>query len=198
VVKQNLKMMKTKLFQFILVAVGFMAIGTSCNNEKAEKNAEELEASMEEMADDMEEGMEKAGNAVKEEYNELKAETKSDWSSSDAYNVTQVDRPPLMDQSCVNASNPMKCSEEKILAYIQKNVKVPNDYRGASLEQVLVIIDENGKIENVKYVASGDQKACKGCQQAAVDVVSTMNNWIPAMKDGKAVPVKMTIPVKFG
>ena len=153
----------------------------SCNNE----NQNKIDESAEEVKTATTEVVNKTKSALKNDYSE---------SNSSVLNETQVDSKAMFGD-CATA----ECSEDKILSFIKNNIIIPNDtdLLDNSLEQVMVVVNANGTIGDVKFVASGNKKGCPACQQAAVDVVGKMQNWKPAMKDGKPVAVKMTIPVRF-
>ena len=123
---------------------------------------------------------------------------KSEWNNNEAYNLTQVDMPPLFDSLCIAADDPKSCSEEKLLSFIADNLIKPKGRNKKSLEQVLVVIEKDGSLQGLQYVASENKESCPECQQAAVDVIGKIEKWVPGTKDGKPVAVKMAIPVKFG
>lgn len=181
---KSLKIMKTFL---LFGTIGFFLV--SCNNEnkKDTDNAvDEVETAVEDVAD--------KANEIK---NELDSEMKeNDYATNTraVLNETQVDSKAMFG-NCATVA----CSEKKILSFIKDNIVLPKnkDLLDNSLEQVLVVVDENGEIADVKFVASSNSKGCPACQQAAVDVVGKMKNWKPAMKGGTPVAVKMTIPVRF-
>jgi|GEM_PF-5554935 len=178
----------------ILAGTLFVSCASDGNSNSTTQEAEEK----------IETAKEKIGSASSDlksavENSEVNEEVISgDWNRSDAYDLTQVDVPPLFDASCSKASDAKKCSEEKLLAFIANNLVKPKGRKKTSLEQVLVIIDKNGALQPLKYVASGNKDGCPECQQAAIDVIGKIKNWVPAMKDGKPVASKMAIPVKFG
>lgn len=174
-----MKLLKSTKAILLCGLMGFALV--SCNSD----NKEKVEESIEE---------------VKVTSNKLVEDTKSmidnanDQNVDAVFNETQVDSKAIFGD-CSTA----ECSENKILSFIKENIVLPKNENllDESLEQVLVVVDETGNIANVKFVASGNQKGCPACQQAAVDVVGKMKKWKPAMKDGNPVAVKMTIPVKF-
>jgi hypothetical protein len=174
------------LFAFALL-IFITIVGCKNAESKTEEAAEKIEAEAKELKN----GAENAAKEIKSEANKI-------MNSSNVLNLTQVDTPPLMDATCKADKNPKKCSDSKVLKFIKNNIVIPNGWNNeASFEQVLVVIEKDGSLRDIKYVASSNNKGCKACQKAAVDVVGKMDNWVPAMKDGKPVAVQMTIPVKF-
>ena len=110
-----------------------------------------------------------------------------------------VDRAPLFAERCLNEAGPEVCSNEEIEAFVRENIVYPDAASRKNhdgLEHVMVVINEFGKIDGHIKVISKDNP-CKGCTQAAVDVVSKMNHWVPARKDGLAVKAKVIIPIQF-
>ena len=188
----NCKSLNLKGLTFLLALLAFSV--SSCKND----TANEIEAKSD--TSNTETSSLDANSKLKEESMAHKVQREME-SGRDmpVYNLTQVDVPPLFDVLCIKASNPGKCSEGKLLSFIKENAKFPSQAasNASSLEQVLIVIEQDGSVSGTKYIASGNKKFCKGCQQAAVDVVGKMAPWTPAIKDGKPVSVKMTIPIKF-
>ena len=160
-------------FLFGAIAISIVA----CNNTEQNKVSE--------TADEIETVVSKTIKGVKSE---------AEINKPMVYNETQVDTKAMFG-NCSTA----ECSEKKILSFVKDNIQFPKNQNllDESLEQVLIVINKNGSLEDVKYVASSNDEGCPVCQQAAVDVVGKMKNWKPAMKDGKAVAMKMTIPVRI-
>ena len=76
-----------------------------------------------------------------------------------------------------------------------KMIQYPEIARKASVEgRVIVqfVVNEQGNVEDV-VVARG---IGAGCDEEAVRVVSEAK-FTPGMQDGKAVPVRMTLPITF-
>ena len=116
------------------------------------------------------------------------------------YTVTDVDRQPIFGLECPVNDDPVKCSNEQILKFVKDNIEIPKEARRKNqdgFEQVVVVIEKDGSVSDMKYVSSSKKSECAGCQQAAVDVVGKMTGWTPGMKDGEPVAVQMTIPVRF-
>lgn len=115
------------------------------------------------------------------------------------YTVSETDRPPLFNTSCLKASNPELCSNEAIEEFVKSNINFPNkaltkDHDG--LEIVSFVINKSGEIEDKIEVLSKD-KPCSGCAKAAVEVVANMENWSPALVNGKPVKVRVSLPIRF-
>ncbi|GLR16918.1 energy transducer TonB [Portibacter lacus] len=141
----------------------------------------------------------KIENAVSADNNKA-METKKAEEEAMIYTIADVDMQPLFSMECASMENPVECSNEKMLQFVKDNATFPREAINRNqdgFEQVIVVIEKDGSLSNMKYVASSKTKECDGCQKAAVDVVGMMENWKPAMKDGKPVAVQMTIPVRF-
>ncbi len=92
------------------------------------------------------------------------------------------------------------CSQQKMLEFIYKNLKYPQEARDAKIEGMVVIqftIDTEGILENINAVRNIEG----GCTEASLEVVHMMNNmeekWIPGRQMGKLVKVMYTLPIKF-
>ena len=99
-----------------------------------------------------------------------------------------------------NIDDRRKCSEEKILKYVVKNLKYPKAARENDIEgQVIVqfVVNKEGRIEDIKIA----KDIGEGCGQALVDMVNSMNKmkkpWSPGIRDGQPVKVLFTMPVHF-
>lgn len=183
-----MKLINRNLSNLFVLALAIFVSLTSCNNAKKDMDntGDEIEMKVEQI--------EQTADA------KVKSTEKSYNNDNEigVYNITQVDSPPLMSADCTTESSPKQCSDKKVMEFIKKNVNISKSWKNeGSFEQVLVIIEKDGSLRDIKYVASSNNDGCEACQKAAVDVVGKMSNWIPAKKDGKAVAVKMTIPVKF-
>jgi hypothetical protein len=111
-----------------------------------------------------------------------------------------LNRPPLFDRSCLNANYPVKCSNEKIRAYLKENLSYPktaiaDNYEG--VEVVSIRINKEGELEPGVTLLT-ESTPCQGCAKAAVMTVSQMpDNWVPALKNGEVVATRINIPIRF-
>jgi len=83
------------------------------------------------------------------------------------------------------------------MKYLVDNVKYPEASRKANAEGMAVVefmIDKEGSILEV---SSLKDNIAKELQDEAVRVVKSMPKWVPAVKDGKIVQAKMTLPIRF-
>ena len=83
-----------------------------------------------------------------------------------------------------------------MLRWISSNLKYPRTTRKAKVQGVVIIsyvIDEQGKI--------GDPKLIKGihpdADAEAIRVIQAMPTWKPGQQEGKPVPVRYTLPLRF-
>jgi len=93
-----------------------------------------------------------------------------------------------------------RCSEEKLLRFVQGNIKYPPIARENGVEGVTVIkfyVDKDGSVkapEMLKDIGAG-------CGKEAMRVVNLMNKegikWIPGKQRGKPVKVYFNLPVRF-
>lgn len=80
--------------------------------------------------------------------------------------------------------------------YLKDNIKYPADAVEEKLEGRVIltfIVNREGKIVNAKVKKS----VSPSCDKEALRIVRSMPDWIPGMKDGKAVTVQYTLPVTF-
>jgi protein TonB len=84
----------------------------------------------------------------------------------------------------------------KFYEYIQKNLTYPEQARRMGIEgKVFVefIVDKSGKLTEVKALKG----IGAGCDEEAVRVVKNAPNWSPGKQRGRAVKVKMVVPIFF-
>ena len=92
------------------------------------------------------------------------------------------------------------CSDKKLVEYIYKNLKYPEEARAEKTEGMVVlqfIVERDGSISNIKKV----RDIGAGCGDEAVRVIKAMNNlpqkWTPGKQRGRPVRVFYTLPVKY-
>jgi TonB family protein len=119
--------------------------------------------------------------------------------SEDAYTAGEVDEAPVFGEKCFDRTNTMECTNAAIQDYIFSAIEYPEEAMEKKQDGVYMVtftLDKNGEVGNdFKVVAK--EKPCDGCAQAAVNAVAEMPKWKPAMKNGKAVAIELTLPVRF-
>lgn len=80
--------------------------------------------------------------------------------------------------------------------YVNKNIKYPSSARRMGIEGkvfLLFIIDTDGSITNVEVIKG----IHPDCDAEAVRVVGSAPKWKPGMQRGRAVKVRMRLPITF-
>lgn len=92
------------------------------------------------------------------------------------------------------------CSTKKFLTFISENLKYPKEDADKGVEGMVLlnfVVTAKGKIKDI----STKKSLSKACDAEGVRVVKLMNEkgvlWAPGIKDGKAVDVVFTLPLKF-
>ncbi|MBT8218446.1 MAG: energy transducer TonB [Bacteroidia bacterium] len=93
-----------------------------------------------------------------------------------------------------------KCADKEMAAFINKHLKYPETARNKGIEGKAVIsfiVEVNGSLSEITpMTALGG-----GCEEEAMRVIQLMNQqkqwWVPGMKDGKRVRVKLQLPINF-
>ncbi len=108
---------------------------------------------------------------------------------------TQADQMPYFkgcEKMVEGSVEKRNCSNQALVAYIAANLQPPkSDVTG--LVYINFFIDENGKVDNVTILRGLENPH----NEAALKVITNMSEWEPAQLNGKAVKVKMTIPIRF-
>lgn len=86
----------------------------------------------------------------------------------------------------------------KLNEYVKANIRYPKAAydRGIRGKTVLELqVEEDGTISEVKVLKSA---TFKSLDDEAIRLVRSMPKWLPALKDGKPVVMKTTLPLGFG
>jgi TonB family protein len=112
-------------------------------------------------------------------------------STSAAILAVLLGSPPVFGQSKTSDVKPLHCSVEKY----RRDLPYPDSLNGSGIQGVVIveaIIGEDGCTRSVGVV----RKLHPKLDQIARDTVDSWK-FLPAMKDGKPVAVKIQIEVKF-
>jgi TonB family protein len=82
---------------------------------------------------------------------------------------------------------------EAMMQYIEDNLDYPEFNLDEGTVYVQFLVDSSGIVKDAAIVKS----VTKSMDAAALKLVSSMPNWIPATRGNKKVSATMTIPVKF-
>ncbi|NLO50707.1 MAG: M56 family metallopeptidase [Bacteroidales bacterium] len=83
-----------------------------------------------------------------------------------------------------------------LMGYLQENIIYPEEARNAGLQgsvYVTFVVEADGRITNVQVIRGVGEPLDK----VAEDVIAGMPVWEPGKKDGEAVAVQFTMPIKF-
>ncbi|MFN7119798.1 MAG: energy transducer TonB [Saprospiraceae bacterium] len=124
---------------------------------------------------------------------------KSGAAAPEVYEITETSRPPLFDKNCLTAANPEACSNEAVIDWMRYAVERPKltDQNQDVIHFVTFIINEKGQVENARIIPVQGQKICEPCQTATLEAVKGMATWLPAIRNGQAVKVRITLPVYY-
>ena len=100
-------------------------------------------------------------------------------------------------QGCESAlEDSVDCTFRKMIGHIKSELKYPEEAAKLKVSgQVMVefVIDTAGAVTH----ATIKQGIGAGCDEEALRVVTSMPKWNPGKQDGKAVPVRMKVPIYF-
>ncbi|MEJ8803581.1 energy transducer TonB [Pontibacter sp. H249] len=86
--------------------------------------------------------------------------------------------------------------ETEMLKYLAKNIRYPAAAQRAGVEGLVVlsfVVSKTGEISEIQVV----KNLGAGTDEEAMRVVKTMPKWTPGKQNGRAVPVRYTLPVRF-
>nr|WP_236023438.1 energy transducer TonB [Chitinophaga chungangae] len=81
--------------------------------------------------------------------------------------------------------------------YFETNLQYPEEARKNNVEgriKVSLIVTEKGKVKDIE--TTGEHIGF-GLEEEAIRLVRAMPDWVPGRQGGRAVKVKMTVPVDF-
>lgn len=86
--------------------------------------------------------------------------------------------------------------ESEMLKYLGKNIRYPAAAQRAGVEGLVVlsfVVSRTGEISDIQVV----KKLGAGTDEEAMRVVGKMPKWTPGKQNGRTVPVRYTLPVRF-
>lgn len=119
--------------------------------------------------------------------------------AQEADTLTKIDIPPLFegcDDPLISEAQRQACSVPKIQAFVNQNLIYPDSAKAKNIEGVVVVrflVTETGEITSLELV----RDIGEGCGQEAMRVVRMMPKFRPALREGKPVATKMTLPIRF-
>lgn len=126
-------------------------------------------------------------------------ENPGDTTTQEVYDITETSRPPLFDKNCLTALNPEACSNEAVIDWMKYAVERPKSLVSGQdmIHFVTFIIDKKGQVSDAKIMPTRHQKPCEPCKAATLEAVNGMATWLPAVRNGKTVRVRVIIPVYY-
>lgn len=101
--------------------------------------------------------------------------------------------------NCHNLNKPdeiQKCSQTKIIDIVFQNLNYPKEAVKNKVSGIVVVafwISPNGKIEHKEIL----RDIGSGCGAEGLNVLDYLNDWSPALKEGKAVWSEFVLPIKY-
>ncbi|MFT2008587.1 energy transducer TonB [Pontibacter sp. 13R65] len=86
--------------------------------------------------------------------------------------------------------------EAAMFAYIGKNIKYPQQAIRAQIEgtvYVSFVVSKTGEISDIEVLRG----LGAGCDEEAIRVIKSMPSWSPGKQNGRTVPVRYNIPIKY-
>jgi hypothetical protein len=147
---------------------------------------------------------------------EIPDESEEQTANSKALPVFNVELAPGT-PDCIDATGEdrMQCFVQSVTNHIIENFVYPSDAKENGIEGrifVQFIIDDQGKVGNIEAVRIGAtpsdntpenfdeaqlDRYAEMLSRSAVEVVSSMPDFIPAQNDGKDVSVQFTVPIRY-
>ena len=109
------------------------------------------------------------------------------------------DVPPIYGKKCVEQNDPTECSSKGVATYLANNIQLPDeakDYQNHK-EIISFVVKTNGQVDDSDVRFVPQENTCHPCAAEALRLVKEMPGWVPAMKNGKPVEARVTLPIRF-
>ncbi|MCA1750724.1 MAG: energy transducer TonB [Flavobacteriales bacterium] len=115
---------------------------------------------------------------------------------------TMVDEMPVYPgcDSLKSYDEMSSCTLRMISKFISQEIRYPEEAKKKKAEgtvYVEYIIEESGEVTNVQLMGGMGRNVDESLNHEAVRVVSSLPQMKPGRKNGKAVRVKQTLPIRF-
>ncbi len=108
--------------------------------------------------------------------------------------------PPIIDKPIIDPLNDFDEAAQfpggipAVRKFIADNIDMRNVV-GEGKMYMQFVVDTNGKISRVSV--TGEKVDCDGCEKAAINVIKSMPDWIPARKKGERVNSYYRLPINI-
>lgn len=103
-------------------------------------------------------------------------------------------------ETSISKSDKQKCSDQKLLEFVQNNLQYPEIAKENGVEGICVIrftILENGTVSDIRLL----RDIGAGCGEESVRIMNVMKEqgivWTPGKQRGRPVKVSYNMPIKF-
>lgn len=89
-----------------------------------------------------------------------------------------------------------KCAQQELLEFVYNNLQYPEEAKREGINGTVVaqfVVDKEGQVKNPKIVRS----IGGGTDEAVLEVVNNMPEWIPGKQRGRLVNVQFNLPIRF-
>ena len=123
---------------------------------------------------------------------------KSDQSKPIDYISEKVTTPIF--PGCEDTPAEENCTNKSLVSYVYSNLEYPKEAQSAKIEGKSITefyVDEKGEIGSIKVLNDIGGGTSNEIRRVLLSMNDMPSKWIPGQKDGKAVSVRMTLPVIF-
>ena len=107
----------------------------------------------------------------------------------------KVEKMPVL-QGCESDPDPEECSKKKLIDLLYNTIKYPSEAKKQRIQGIVYakyVVRTDGSLANVRV----ERGIGGGCDEEVLRFIGTLPVYTPGFLDGKAVPVQITLPVKF-
>lgn len=121
--------------------------------------------------------------------------TKTDFKLVKTTLYKKVEKMPVL-QGCESDPDPEECSKKKLIDLLYANIKYPAEAKKQRIQGIVYakyVVRTDGSLTNVRV----ERGIGGGCDEEVLRFIGTLPSYTPGYQDNKAVPVQITLPVKF-
>ena len=107
----------------------------------------------------------------------------------------RVEKMPVF-AGCETDLDPEECSKKRLIDLLYNHIKYPVEAKKQRIQGVVYakyVVRTDGSLTGIRI----ERGIGGGCDEEVIQFINQLPNYIPGYQDGKAVPVQVTLPVKF-
>ncbi len=125
----------------------------------------------------------------------INSNAKEDFHLVKATLYKKVEKMPVF-SGCETDLDPEECSKKRLIDLLYNQIKYPIEAKKQRIQGVVYakyIVRTDGSLTGIRI----ERGIGGGCDEEVLQFINLLPKYVPGTQDGKAVPVQITLPVKF-